>query len=99
MNELVPLAPSQSQPQLTGQADTDGEVISLWLFGRSAHTQRAYRHDICRFLAFTGLPLARVTLRHLQAFSDSLANLSDGSRARCLAAVKSLLTFAQKIGY
>jgi hypothetical protein len=44
-------------------------------------------------------PLAMVTLRDLQAFSDSLTGLADGSRARCQAAVKSLLTFAQRIGY
>lgn len=95
MTELMPLAPSQ----LSAQADTDAEVVALWLHGRSPHTQRAYTHDVARFQAHVARPLAQVTLRDLQAFSDSLAGLADGSRARCLAAAKSLLTFAQKIGY
>jgi integrase/recombinase XerD len=95
MNELM--APVQAQ--MARQADTDAEVIGLWLHGRSPHTQRAYTHDIGRFVAFVARPLAQVKLRDLQAFSDSLVGLADGSRARCLAAVKSLLTFAQKIGY
>jgi integrase/recombinase XerD len=94
MNELI--APAQAQ--MARQADTDAEIVSLWLHGRSPHTQRAYSHDIGRFQAFVACPLAQVKLRDLQGFSDSLTGLADGSRARCLAAVKSLLTFAQKIG-
>lgn len=85
--------------QMSGQAGSDSEVISLWLHGRSRHTQRAYTHDIARFQGFVARPLAQVKLRDLQAFADSLVGLADGSRARCLAAVKSLLTFSQKIGY
>lgn len=81
------------------QAETDAEVIALWLHGRSPHTQRAYSHDVGRFQGFVAKPLAQVKLRDLQLFSDSLAGLADGSKARCLAAVKSLLTFTQKIGY
>jgi integrase/recombinase XerD len=84
---------------MSRQADTDAEVIGLWLHGRSPHTQRAYTHDMGRFVTFVGRPLAQVKLRDLQDFADSLVGLADGSRARCLAAVKSLLTFAQKIGY
>jgi integrase/recombinase XerD len=84
---------------MSHQADTDAEVIKLWLHSRSPHTIRAYIHDIGRFQSFVARPLAQVKLRDLQAFADSLIGLADGSRARCLAAVKSLLTFAQKIGY
>jgi len=28
------------------QADTDEQLISLWLHGKSVHTQRAYKSDI-----------------------------------------------------
>ncbi len=98
MTAEVILAPPQAQ-MAAGQADSDAEVIALWLHGRSAHTQRAYAHDIGRFQAYVARPLAQVKLRDLQGFSDSLVGLADGSRARALAAVKSLLTFAQKIGY
>ena len=90
------LAPAQTMAR---QADTDADVVALWLHGRSPHTIRSYRHDIGRFVAHVARPLAQVTLRDLQVFSDSLVGLADSSRARSLAAVKSLLTFAQKIGY
>ena len=94
--ELALSAPAQ---QMARQADTDAEVIALWLHGRSPHTARAYTHDIGRFMAFVARPLAQVRLKDLQDFADSLVGLADGSRARCLAAIKSLLTFSQKIGY
>ena len=81
------------------QADTDGQVVAMWLHGRSPHTQRAYSRDATRFLAFAGKPLRQVTLADVQAFADSLAGLAPASRARALAAVKSLLAFAHRIGY
>jgi integrase/recombinase XerD len=85
--------------QLANQADSDGELLELWLHGKSPHTIRSYRHDCGRFLAFVSVRLAEVRLKDLQAFADSLTGLAPGSQARCLATVKSLLAFAQKIGY
>lgn len=86
-------------PAVARQADSDEGLLRLWLHGRSAHTQRAYLADVGRFLAFVGKPLPAVTLRDLQAWEDSLAGLSDATRRRRLAAVKSLLTAGQKMGY
>jgi len=73
----------------------------LWLHGCSLHTQRAYRADVARFLAFVAEPLPAVTLGDLQAFADALAqqDLAPSSRVRTLAAVKSLLAFGQRTGY
>lgn len=96
MNELVPVAAGSAMAR---QADSDAELIQLWLHGRSTHTQRAYRHDIARFLAHGKRSLAMVGLRDVQAFADSLGGLADASKGRKLAAVKSLLTFGHKIGY
>jgi integrase/recombinase XerD len=81
------------------QVATDDHLIALWLHGRSPHTQRAYRADADRFLAFVIRPLTIVTLGDLQAFADSLAGLAPSSRARTLAAVKSLLSFGTRTGY
>ena len=39
-----------------GQPDADTKLISLWLHGRSQHTQRAYAADARRFLFFAGKP-------------------------------------------
>jgi integrase/recombinase XerD len=73
--------------------------MELWLHGRSLHTQRAYRGDVKRFEGQVHKPLSQVTLGDLQLFADSLADLSDASRYRCLSSLKSLLAFGCRIGY
>jgi integrase/recombinase XerD len=72
------------------------QTIGLWLHGKSAQTQRAYRRDLERLLTFTDKPLVETTLADLQAFADSLTDLAESSRTRTLAAVKSLFAFASK---
>jgi integrase/recombinase XerD len=84
------------------QAETDEQLVRLWLFGRSPHTVRAYRREAAAFLAFLetrGLGLATAALGDLQAYADGLAALAPASRQRALAAVKSLLTFGHRVGY
>jgi integrase/recombinase XerD len=77
---------------------TDEQLIALWLHGRSKHTQRAYRRDAELLRAFVGgKPLRAITLGDLQAFADSLTG-EGSSRGRHLASVKSLLSFASKLG-
>ena len=95
MRELAPRVPAQ----LARQAHSDAQAVDLWLYGRSPHTQRAYRADVGRFMVFAGKPLPQITLADLQAFADSLAPLSPASRARTLSAVKSLLAFSHRLGY
>ncbi len=80
------------------QADTDGQLIGLWLHGRSEHTQRAYRADVAALLAFVARPLPALTLGDLQAWADSLTG-SAATRHRRLSAVKSLLAFGHRLGY
>lgn len=78
----------------------DARLLELWLFGRSPHTQRVYRRDAEHFLAHVRKPLAIVAIDDVQAFASVLAqrHLAPASQARSLAAVKSLLTFAYRIG-
>ena len=85
--------------EIANKADTDGQVLALWLHGRSKHPQRAYSAKAGRFLAFVMKPLVRVSLGDVQAFADSLTGLAQSSKAQTLAAIKSLLAFAHKIGY
>jgi integrase/recombinase XerD len=81
------------------QADSDGQLVELWLNGRSKHTQRAYRADIEGFYAKAEKPLSSVTLTDLQNFAASLDQLAPASRYRILSAVKSLLAFGHRLGY
>jgi integrase/recombinase XerD len=94
---LVPLHPTPAA--LPAQAETDAQLIALWLHGRSPATVRAYRADVSALLARCGRPLRAVTLGDVQAFADRLASLAQTSRARKLSAVKSLLAYAHRLGY
>jgi Phage integrase family len=62
---------------LVPQAASDAQLLALWLFGRSPHTQRAYRREATRFLAhptLAGKPLRQVTLGDVQACASALAD-------------------------
>ena len=81
------------------QASSDEQLLKLWLHGRSANTQRAYRGDAGRFLSVVAKPLQTVTLADLQDFADSLRALAPASQCRILSSVKSLLAFGHRLGY
>ncbi|HWE62264.1 MAG TPA: tyrosine-type recombinase/integrase [Chloroflexota bacterium] len=91
-------APHRALPVLSAD---ETALLTSWLHGRSAHTQRAYRANVERFLGFMAKPLAATTLADLQAYDAALQqeDLAPASRARMLAAVKSLLSFAHETGY
>jgi integrase/recombinase XerD len=81
------------------QANSETQLIEIWLHGRSPHTQRAYRAEIERFRRGAGKPLPALTLSELQIFADSLGHLAPTSRYRALSAIKSLLGFGHQLGY
>jgi integrase/recombinase XerD len=95
---LLPAAPIATTIVVDDADATDEQLVAMWLHGRSAHTVRAYRRDVQRFRTFVeDKPLRAVTLRDLQAFADFITG-KPGTRARILAALKSLLSFASKLG-
>jgi hypothetical protein len=51
---------------------TDAQLVELWLHDKAAHTQRADRADVERFVASVARSLRSVTLADLQAFADSV---------------------------
>ena len=77
----------------------DQALIELWLHGRPETTRRAYAADAEALLTCLPVPLRRASLADLQAFAASLARLAPASRARRLAAVKSLFTFGHRVGH
>ena len=83
------------------QADDDEHLVRLWLHGKSLNTRDAYERDVRAFVDFADVPLGRLTLGHLQGWSDALegAGLAASTRSRKLSAVKSLLSFGHKVGY
>jgi len=96
MNMLVPVSDKRAS-----QADDDIHLISLWLQGKSIHSQEAYSRDIAQFVDFVDLPLDKVKLEHFWEWVDHLKNCETqpATQVRKLAAVKSLFSFAHKIGF
>lgn len=80
-------------------ADRDEAVLRMFLFGRPESTVRAYKADLAKFKGTIRKSLATVTLDNLQFFAESLRGMSTESQRRTLSAVKSLFSFAFKIGY
>jgi integrase/recombinase XerD len=100
MNEIVQVGPMPLQPVVPEQAQSDQQLVELWLHGRSRETQRAYRADSDSFLAAVAKPLHAVALGDLQEFADSLdAHLEPASKHRRLSSVKSLFAFGHRLGY
>ena len=77
---------------------TDDDLVELWLHGKSDHTTDAYRADIATFRAFSGKSLRVTYLSDLQRYADALTG-APATRARRLKALKSLLSFAARLGY
>src|SRR5690242_17245341 len=78
---------------------SDEQLVTLWLHGRSVHTQRAYRADLERLHAGAGKSLRQLTLADLQQFADSLGTMAPASQYRTLSAIKSLIAFGHRLGY
>lgn len=102
MNDAI-APPAELSDQIASIANRspssdDDRLIALWLHGRPPLTVKAYRRDVDRLRAFVGKSIAALTLDDLQAFDLSLADRAPRTRARALAAVKSLLRFGTRAG-
>ena len=100
MRSPVIMRSPESSGQIIQQADSDEQLVQLWLHGRPKHTQRAYQREAQRFVAFADKPLRSVKLLDLQACADHLTiTLKESSVHRSLSAVKSLFAFGFQLGY
>ena len=76
------------------------KFLGMWLYGKADTTKKSYLRIINRFFAFIGHDnLHDVGLEHLQEWSNSLSALKPNTLRTYQATVKSLLTFAHKLGY
>lgn len=97
-NALVP-APSGTNIARPPDDNSDEALIAAFVrLKRSPNTRRAYQDDIKLFRAAVPTPLARVTLKQLQDYVDTLRG-KDATRARRIATVKSLFKFGTRTGY
>lgn len=91
--DSTPLAPGSATPSSTNE-----RLIEMWVHGLSPQTQDRYRRTARRFLAFANKPLHLVALADIQGWQLTLKELSPSSQRTAIATIKSLLSFAHKIG-
>ena len=77
----------------------DKTIVLSWLHGRPHNTAENYGRDVGHFIAFCDKLLAEVTLADLQAWHRSMAGAALATQARRIAAMRSLLTFAHRVGH
>ena len=96
INQLVKSSNLASQTSAT----TDEQIIMMWLHGKAKTTQKAYTSSIKQFFAFVGIELKALKLEDFQMWVSSLELRYASSTVQSKTnAVKSLLSFAHKIGY
>jgi integrase/recombinase XerD len=92
------LETSASTPLAPAPSDT--RLVELWLHGRPVSTVKVYLAALADFTRDTGgKPLRTVSLGDLQAHADGLVHLAPATQAKRLNAIKSLFSFASKLGY
>ncbi len=90
------LTPSAVLEPVSGPSD-DEAMVSLWLYGRTAGTEAAYRADVAGLRLHVGKPFRAMTLRDLQDWARSTEHLRPATRARRIGAVRSLFKFAHEV--
>ncbi len=77
----------------------DSHLIRMWLAGRPDNTVRAYQTDIRAFRLNAIKPIREVTAADLIDYAETLARLATSTQHRKLSVVKSLFSYACKLGY
>jgi integrase/recombinase XerD len=98
----VALVHTQQRKQLAklAPADAEAKLVEMWLYGKSQTSQNTYRLYITKFLAYVAKPIGSLTLEDLYDFAGHLSQLglAGSTQKTYLSVVKSLLSFAHKIG-
>lgn len=87
-------------PPIT-EVDNDSQVIQMWLGGLRPSTQKTYARTVNQFLGFVEKPLVNVLLEDFTRWVDLLfiKDYSQNSIALKISIIKSLFSYAWKIGY
>ena len=100
MSTTLPAVIGPVEAAIVAQADTDRQFVAMWIARHeSPNTRRNYARQASRLLAFVDKPLGEVRVGDVQAYLATLADLAPASRANATAAIKSLFSFAQELGF
>jgi len=80
--------------------DAQARLVEMWLYQKSENSKEVYRRIVTNFLAKVAKPIPQITLEDLYQYAGHLSEseLSARSQKTYLSIVKSLLSFANKIG-
>ena len=99
MINLVPVAQAVNDTLAGLPGVNDERLLSLWLERfDSPNTRRAYARDAGMFLAFVAKPIGEITYPDVAEWAATLDG-SESSRRRRLCSIRSLFSFAMRIGY
>lgn len=85
-------------PENHSGAQTDPQLVDLWLSGRPASTQSVYRPVAQDFLAFIKKGLQETTVADAVRWAELVPG-SEATRFRKISTIKSLLSYAHRTGY
>lgn len=87
--------------QIVGtRANSDDQMIALWLeTKRNAGTRQQYANGIRQFLDVIGHPLQSIVLEDMGRWLETLQHLRPVTQNQRVAIIKSLFSFAHKLGY
>jgi integrase/recombinase XerD len=87
-------------PHQITNAQSDRELILVWMADKSRTTQISFKSTIEKFLEFIDKPLTDVRIEDLQLWKQGLAaRFKPTTVANKVLVVKSLFSFAVKVGY
>src|SRR5215510_8941869 len=101
MNKDLPARPDTVIVARATRADSDEQLLSSWLGSlTSAHTKRNFETTARSFLAGLPMGLRAATVEDVRdALAALTGNKSEASARQYLLRVKSLLSYAQRVGY
>jgi integrase/recombinase XerD len=89
-----------SAPSNITNAQSDRELILIWMADKSRTTQASFKGTIAKFLEFIDKPLVDVRIEDLQLWKQGLsARFKPTTVANKVLVIKSLFSFAVKVGY
>ncbi len=101
----MPLTPQQldqvTRIERATSATTDEQVLAMWLMNKSQGAMKTYISSIKQFLEFVNLPIPQIKIDDIFLYRNSLIQrgYAPATVTTKLMTVKSLFSFAYKIGY
>lgn len=98
-NEITVMSNNAGDYSLVARNTNDEMLVAMWIARKnSPSTKKQYQHCYDEFVAVVGVGLQSIKFDDLSVWVAGLSG-SENTRKVTIAAVKSLFTFAQKIGY